>query len=182
MHQNVTRALAALMTTLSLTAVVGCSDGESEVMPKLPKRICWGVFTAGEIAPLMPTGKKAEMSSDPFLLNEEMDSATCNLYIDGRHGMLVNAKLLDYEGQVDWAPWDKANPQPIDVGARGLTWGTGAGTHIVCDASKSPADPGKYIELRLSTDRSPDEKRLRAALPGLLQRMVDFAEHELNCS
>jgi hypothetical protein len=181
MHQNGTRALAALTSALLLTAT-GCSAGESEAVPELPKRICWGVFTAGDIAPLMPTGKKAETFSDPFLLNEERDYATCRLDIDGRHGMVINAKLRDFRDQVDWSSWDVAKPKPINVGERGIIWSGGAGTHIVCEPSKSPSEPGKYIQLYVSTDRSPDKEKLRAALPGLLQRMVDFTKRELNCT
>jgi hypothetical protein len=165
-----------------LLTMAGCSSGEREAVPELPERICWGVFTAGDISPLMPTGEKAGMFSDAFLLEEGLDSATCRLNIDGRSGMLVDATRLDFEHQVDWSPWDPANPQPIDVGERGLIWSSGAGTHVVCDPSKSPSDPGKYIEVHISTDRSPDKEKLRAALPGLLQRMVDFTKRELNCT
>ncbi|MEV4682076.1 hypothetical protein [Streptomyces kurssanovii] len=180
MHRNSTRA-AALISALVLTAAA-CSDGDSAAVPELPERICWGVFTAGDITPLMPTGKKAAMFSDPFIFDDDRtDSATCNVDIDGRNGMGVRATRLDFERQVDWSSWDVAKPKPIGVGERGIIWSSGAGTHIVCEPSKSPSDPGKYVQLYVSTDRSPDKEELRAALPGLLQKMVTFTQRELNC-
>lgn len=169
------------MSALLLT-VAACSDGESAAVPELPERICWGVFTADDIEPLMPTGKKAEMFSDPFVFDDEgTDSVTCNLDIDGRNGMGVDATRLDFEHQVDWSSWDAAEPKPIDVGQKGIIWSSGAGTHIACEPSTSTSDPGKYIQLYVSTDRSPDRKKLRAALPGLLQQLVTFTKRELNC-
>ncbi|MEU9996824.1 hypothetical protein [Streptomyces sp. NPDC050848] len=170
-----------MTSTLLLAAMAGCSDGESRSVPKLPERLCWGVFADDEITPLMRTGTKAKVWDEPFALAEGLDSVTCILYIDGVERMLVDATRYDFEGEVDWSPWDKARPQPIDVGERGIIWPNGAGTHIVCEASKSPSEPGKYIEMHLSVDGSPDEKKLRAALPGLLQQFVTFAKRELNC-
>jgi hypothetical protein len=170
------------MSALLLTAAA-CSDGESAAVPELPERICWGVFTADEIAPLMPTGKEAKMYSSPFVFdNDRTDSASCNLDIDGRNGMGIDATRLDFEHQVDWSSWDVAKPKPLNVGEKGIIWSNGAGTHVVCEPSKSSSEPGNYIQLYVSTDRSPDKEKLRAALPGLLQRMVDFTKRELNCT
>ncbi|MEV4682075.1 hypothetical protein [Streptomyces kurssanovii] len=181
MPQIGTRELAALISALLFAAMTGCSNSEPEAVPELPERICWGVFTENEIAPLMPVGKKAEMHADAFVFDEDRrDSATCSLYIDGRHGMLVNAVILDFEDEVDWSSWDVAKPQPIDVGKKGLIWRGGAGTHLACEEPKSP-EPGKYIQMHISTDRSPDKEKLQAALPGLLRQLVTFAKRELNC-
>ncbi|MGW2018990.1 hypothetical protein [Streptomyces sp. NPDC001927] len=176
------RALAALTSTLLLAVAVGCSNGETKTVPKLPERLCWGVFAGAEIAPLMPTGTKATMSDGPFVFDEDrLSSVTCNLYIDGAESLSARATSYKFEDQVDWSPWDRTKPQPIDVGEKGIIWPSGAGTHIVCDPSKSPSDPGRYIQMSVDVDRSPDEKKLRAALPGLLQQLVTFAKRELNC-
>jgi hypothetical protein len=170
-----------LASAILVVFLTGCSTSETKGIPELPTRICWNVFASKDVTPLLPTGDKATLSARPFVLAEELDSVTCSLDIDGATKFMAYATLRDFEDQIDWAPMDEAKPAPMNVGRKGIIWYDGAASYIVCEPSQSPSRPGKYVDLTISTDGSPDEEKLRKALPALMRQFVAFTQKELNC-
>ncbi|MEL5960049.1 hypothetical protein AADR41_35730 [Streptomyces sp. CLV115] len=160
--------------------LVGCSDGEREAVPELPKRICWNAFASSDVSPILPTGEKATLSAWPFVLTEDYDSVNCVLYIDGNTKFSASVSLEAFEG-VDWSSFNKANPKPIDVGEKGILWGAGAAAYFICEPSEGPNSPGKYIDLQISTHSVPDKSKLPSVLPKLLRQLVAFVQRELKC-
>jgi hypothetical protein len=160
----------------------GCSAGETKAVPELPKRICWDVFASKDLIPFLPNGEKATLSSRTFTLVEELDSTTCSLDIDGRTQFQASARFENFERGIDWSSYEKANPDQIDVGEKGIIWYNGAASYIACEPSKTHSTPGKYIDLHLSTFDPPDNEQPRKALPALLKQFVAFAQRELNCT
>ncbi|WP_385622637.1 hypothetical protein PXH67_29575 [Streptomyces sp. P8-A8] len=161
--------------------LAGCSDGERKAVPELPKRICWDAFASSDVLPVLPTGDKAAVYHRPFVLVDDLDSVTCTLAIDGAPSFLAIATLQGFEDQIDWTPMDRANPQPINVGKKGIIWDSGAAAYFICEPSKGPNSPGKYIDLSINTDGVPNEAKLPSVLPALMKQFVAFAQRELKC-
>ncbi|MEU2127521.1 hypothetical protein [Streptomyces sp. NPDC018352] len=172
-------AVASVFVVLA-GLLAGCSSEERKAVPKLPERICWGAFASSDVSPVLPTGERATFSSWPFVLTEDHDSVSCILYIDGNTKFSASVSLEAFEG-VDWSSWEKANPKPIDVGEKGIFWGTGASAYFTCEPSKGPNSPGKYIDLYVSAGDAPDESKLPKVLPKLLRQFVAFVQRELKC-
>ncbi|WP_329041466.1 hypothetical protein OHT61_25735 [Streptomyces sp. NBC_00178] len=179
--------MAASMPAILIASLAGCSE-KAEAVPELPARICWGAFAAKEVSPLLPSGQKATFGAaamHPFALPESADLASCTLDIDGTTKFQASATRLDYEKDIDWSPWEKADPEPLAIGEKGILWYDGAASYIVCEPSVASSSPGRYIDLHLSTFRSQgdreQEKRARRVLPVLLKQFVAFAEKELKC-
>nr|PPQ57796.1 hypothetical protein C5F59_14710 [Streptomyces sp. QL37] len=161
--------------------LAGCS-GEPEAVPELPDRLCWDVFAAEDVAPLLPTGDKAALRTRAFVLGKNLDMPTCNVDIDDRPSFQAMAIRRSYEKWIDWKSIVGSDPDSVDVGKKGLVWGNGAAAYIVCQPSKGPAAPGSYIELRLTTFRSEnDEQEVRSVLPTLLKNFAAFTQRELKC-
>ncbi|MFC9731441.1 hypothetical protein ACFWGM_08780 [Streptomyces roseolus] len=182
-----TRAAAAV-STAAVTAglLVSCAASEEKAVPKLPERICWGggAFAGSDVAPLLPPGDKAEFtprSGAFFALTKELDSATCNLYIDGNTKFQAIATRRNFAESIDWSSWDSADPKPLDLGDKGIIYDTGAHAYFTCEPAKNPNSPGKYIELRIHADDAPDKSKLQAALPALMKEFMAFAQRELKC-
>ncbi|MFF9567864.1 hypothetical protein [Streptomyces sp. NPDC014685] len=161
-------------------SLVGCSSEEKKAVPEMPKRICWEAFASSDVSPVLPTGDRVNISGWPFVLTEDYDSVSCTVYIDGNGKFLANVDLQGFEG-VDWSNLDKANPKPIDVGEKGIFWGTGASAYFTCEPSKGPNSPGKYLDLYVSADDAPDKSKLPTVLPKLLRQLVEFVRRELKC-
>ncbi|MEV5203366.1 hypothetical protein [Streptomyces sp. NPDC053720] len=174
---------AAVVSTFVILAglLVGCSGSEEKAVPELPKRICWNAFASSDVLPVLPTGDKASVHHRPFVLAEDLDSVTCSLDIDGAPMFAADAALRGFEGQVDWSSMDKANPQPIDVGKKGIIWDSGAASYFICEPSKGPNSPGRYIDLRITVGSAPDKAKLPSVLPALMKQFVAFAQRELKC-
>ncbi|MGW2182407.1 hypothetical protein ACWCXX_30835 [Streptomyces sp. NPDC001732] len=181
MRRFVNSVATASIFAILAGLLVGCSSEEKKAVPELPKRICWGAFASSDVSPILPTGKKATLSHRPFVFAGNYDSVTCSLDIDGATKFLANAALRGFEDQIDWNSVDKANPQPIDVGKKGIIWYDGAAAYFVCEPSKGPNSPGKYIDLFISTDSVPDKGKLPSVLPALLKQFMAFAQRELKC-
>ncbi|MFK4596085.1 hypothetical protein [Streptomyces pristinaespiralis] len=181
MRRSRRMTLAFLSPAILVASLTSCADSEKKSVPELPSRICWNVFASKDVTPLLPTGDKAMLRARPFVLAEELDSVTCSLDIDGATKFTAYATLRDFEDQIDWAPIDEAKPAPINVGRKGIIWYDGAASYIVCEPAQSPSRPGRYVDLTISTDGSPDEEVLQKSLPTLMKQFVTFAQRELNC-
>ncbi|MFB7100263.1 MULTISPECIES: hypothetical protein [Streptomyces] len=180
------RTAAAVSTAVVAAGLLaGCAETEQKAVPTLPERICWGgAFAGGDVAPLLPPGDQAEFSrlaGRPFVLTEDIDSQTCTLYIDGRTRFQAVADFQEFEDAVDWSSWDSADPEPLDVGDKGIVWDTGAASYFTCEPAKNPKSPGQYIELRISLSDPPDTSKLQAALPELMKDFMTFAQSKLQC-
>ncbi|MFF4245819.1 hypothetical protein ACFYY2_15270 [Streptomyces sp. NPDC001822] len=180
-------ATATSASALLIASLTGCSE-TTEAVPELPARICWDAFAAQGVSPLLPAGKKATFGAAamrPFALQEDGDLASCTLDIDGVTKFQASATRLGHETDIDWSPWEKADPEPLDIGEKGILWHNGAASYIVCEPSAGPSSPGRYIDLHLSTYRSQgdheQEKQARRILPALLKQFTAFAEKELKC-
>ncbi|MFE7614178.1 hypothetical protein [Streptomyces sp. NPDC057496] len=174
-------SFAAASVFLILTgSLVGCSSEERKSVPKMPKRICWDALASGDVSPILPTGERVNLSAWPFVLTEDYRSVNCFVYIDGNSKFSASVNLEGFEG-VDWSNLDKANPKPIDVGEKGIFWGTGASAYFTCEPSKGPNSPGKYIDLSVRAGDAPDESKLPTILPKLLRQLVEFVRRELKC-
>jgi hypothetical protein len=176
------RTIAATSLAVATIAALGsCSKKDTEAVPELPTRICWDVFTAEDVTRLLPPGKKVTLSSDRFELPESLDSSTCSLDIDGTPRFQASAKYLNFESLIDWSSYEAANPEPVNIGKKGIIWYSGASTYVVCEPSKSPSTPGRYIELQLSTFNSQKDKKPRSVVLKLLKQFAAFAQNELKC-
>ncbi|MFJ8074662.1 hypothetical protein ACIQ7Q_12195 [Streptomyces sp. NPDC096176] len=177
------RDIAATAATfiVLIPVMTGCSGGEDKAIPSIPARICWDVFASRDLTHFLPTGEKATVSSRPFVLVEDLDSTTCSLDIDGRTQFQATAKYEDFERGIDWTSYEKADPDPMDAGEKGIIWYNGAASYIICEPSKTPSTPGKYIDLRLNTFAPPEDEKPRKALPAMMRQFVAFAQRKLNC-
>ncbi len=178
----------AVASTAAVAAglLAGCAAGEEKAAPQLPERVCWGggAFAGSDVAPLLPPGDTVEFSpdsGDPFALTKELDSATCTLYIDGNTKFQAVATRRNFAESIDWSSWDSAHPKPLDVGEKGIIWDTGAAASFTCEPAKDANTPGKYIELRITANDTPDPAALQAALPQLMKEFQDFAQARLQC-
>ncbi|MGW4160579.1 hypothetical protein [Streptomyces sp. NPDC004788] len=174
-----TSAAAAASTVVILTGLLtSCSKGE---VPDLPEHVCWGAFAGSDVSPALPPGDKATWDHRPFLLTADHDGTTCRVYVDGNRSFQATAYFKKFEGSINWAPWDRKKPKPLNVGDKGIIWDTGATAYFTCEPSKNPNTPGKYIELLITTHNSPDESKVQSVLPPLMKQFVTFAQRELKC-
>jgi hypothetical protein len=162
-------------------SLTSCSKGEERTAPELPKRICWNVFASEDVNPLLPAGEEVTIDVDPFILNEPSDEPICSLYIDGNTQFQAFARYQDFEQGIDWSSFNVADPEPINVGKKGIIWDDGAAAYIACSPSKTPSTPGKYIDLHIYSFGKPGDPSERKTLPALLKHFVEFTKRELNC-
>ncbi|MEE1737672.1 hypothetical protein PUR49_14355 [Streptomyces sp. BE147] len=178
-------AAAATTTVIAATALTSCSSGEKSSVPELPKNICWGALGSQDVAPLLPTGKKALELTKPTALPKPMppgSSTLCTISIDGLPSFQVLAWNRSYEKWVKWDSIAGKNPDTIDVGEKGLIWPNGAATYFVCEPPKDASGRGSFIEFRLTTFSTENpEKEIRRILPELLRTLVTFAGPKLGC-
>ncbi|XIE79666.1 hypothetical protein AB6O49_20015 [Streptomyces sp. SBR177] len=161
--------------------LVGCSGGEEKAVPKMAERLCWGVFASSDVSPILPPGDKVTWGIDPFVLNDDIDTVTCTLYIDGNIKFQATAYLKGFERSIDWSSMDPGNPKPIDAGKKGIIWTWGVNSYFVCEPSKDEHSPGKYIDMRITAIDSPQKEKLPTVLPPLMRQFVAFAQRELKC-
>ncbi|MEV5682388.1 hypothetical protein AB0L68_04230 [Streptomyces sp. NPDC052164] len=181
--RKIAKAMAATTASVILaTGTAGCSEGESKSVPELPKQFCWGAFTAKEVSPLLPNGDKATLRMDPFYFSERVRQTSCRLYIDGNQGFDAVARLEDTKDLIEWSSWDPADPDPINVGEKGIVRDNGAATYFACKpTANSGPSLGKYLELRIEVRASPDKDE-RQTMPKLLEKFMTFAQKELKCT
>lgn len=181
-----TRTAAAVSTAVVTAGLLaGCATGEEKAVPKLPERICWnGAFASSDVSPLLPPGDEAKFSrlaGRHFVLTKELDSAICTLYIDGNTKFQASATRRNFEESIEWSSWDRTNPKPLDLGEKGIIWGTGAASYFICEPAKNRNTPGRYIELMITANYAPDKSKLQAALPALMKEFMAYAQRELKC-
>ncbi|MFE3145079.1 hypothetical protein ACFXJ6_00140 [Streptomyces sp. NPDC059218] len=181
MRRFVSAAAAVSIFVILAGLPTGCSGSKEKAVPELPKRICWNVFASSDVSPVLPVGDKADVYHRPFVLVDDLDSVTCTLAIDGAPGFLAYATLQGFEDQIDWTSMDKAKPQSINVGKKGIIWDSGAAAYFICEPSRGPNSPGKYIDLRITAGSAPDKAKLPSVLPPLMKQFVAFAQRELKC-
>ncbi|MEU3072311.1 hypothetical protein [Streptomyces laurentii] len=133
------------------------------------------------MASFLPGGDKAGVRARPFALAESMDDVTCSVDVDGVDRFTANATYQNFEDLIEWGSWAGPDSRPIDVGKKGIVWPGGAGTYFVCEPSKSPSGPGKYIRIYINTSKPPEKKEVQDSLPKLLQEFLTFTERELKC-
>ncbi|WP_405663063.1 hypothetical protein OG379_15345 [Streptomyces sp. NBC_01166] len=181
-----TKALAVASVSASLVALLaGCSE-EAQAVPDLPERMCWDVFTSEEVSPLLPSGKEAKFIADSHHAFYPDSSSLCSLQIDGAVRFQAGGHRFDFESDIDWTSWEKLEPESIDVGKEGILWYSGAASYIVCEPSKGPNSPGRYIELSLHAYDRPSKgaqaTKNRRIFRTLLEQFVVFAQKELKCA
>ncbi|MET8503311.1 hypothetical protein ABZV60_01505 [Streptomyces sp. NPDC004787] len=174
-------ALRASTFAVLAGLLVGCSGGKEKAVPKMAERLCWGVFASSDVSPILPPGDKVTWGIDPFVLNDDIDTVICTLYIDGNIKFQATANLKGFERSIDWSSMDPGNPKPIDVGKKGIIWTRGVNSYFVCEPSKDEHSPGKYIDLSITVFGSPHRDKLPTVLPPLMRQFVAFAQRELKC-
>ncbi|MEU9359906.1 hypothetical protein AB0D35_17595 [Streptomyces sp. NPDC048301] len=179
------KALAVASVWASLVALLaGCSE-ETRAVPDLPERMCWDVFSSEDVSPLLPSGKEAKFIADSHHAFYPDSSSLCSLQIDGAVRFQAEGRRLDFESDVDWTSWEKSDPESIDVGKKGIIWYSGAASYIVCEPSKGPDTPGRYIELSIYAYDQPSKgaevAKNRRILRSLIEQFVAFAQKELKC-
>ncbi|WP_405811986.1 hypothetical protein OG524_29490 [Streptomyces sp. NBC_01520] len=173
---------AAVAPVLLVAALTSCSNDETKAAPEIPERICWGAFAGDDVTPLLGTGDEATLRTDPaFELPKDRDKVSCSLSIDGNPGFSASADLWDYEKNIDWTTYEQEGTSRLDVGDKGRIWPSGSATYFECESPKSPSGPGRYVALSLFVHDSPDQKKVRRALPKLLKQFMTFAQRELDC-
>ncbi|MEU2504668.1 hypothetical protein ABZ621_08135 [Streptomyces sp. NPDC007863] len=173
--------MAVVAGVVTPVLLAGCSEGKPKAVPELPARVCWGAFSGSEVTPFLPAGEKVSVSDGDFRLEESLDSETCSVDVDGITRFMAHATFREFEDEIEWSSWDSHHPRPLDVGKGGIIWDGGAATHVVCEASASPSDPGKYIALYVDTLGEVDTEKTQSAVPGLLEKFMTFAQRELKC-
>ncbi|WP_158708688.1 hypothetical protein [Streptomyces bikiniensis] len=174
-------ARAVVLSVVAPVLLAGCTKEGPKAVPELPPRVCWGAFSGSEVAPFLPAGEKVTVSDGDFELNENMDSETCSVDVDGITRFMVNATVWEFERSIEWSSWDQRSPRPLDVGKGGIIWDVGAATHFVCEPSKSLSDPGKYIALYIETFGKVESEKAQSAVPELLKEFMAYAQRELKC-
>ncbi|MEE1791901.1 hypothetical protein PUR28_14160 [Streptomyces sp. BE308] len=185
MHKIAKVVAATTASVILATVTAGCSEGETKSVPELPNQICWGALDSQDVAPLLPTGKKALELTKPTNFPQPMppgSTALCTIRIDGLPSFQVLGWQRSYEKWVKWDSVAGKNPDRIDVGKKGLIWHNGAATYFVCVPPKAPSGRGSFIEFRLTTFSTENPKKeILRILPELLRKLVAFAGPKLGC-
>ncbi|MFF5500400.1 hypothetical protein [Streptomyces roseolus] len=173
------RSAAAAVALAGL--LVGCSPGAPKAAPELPERICWGAFSGPEVNRILAPSEKVSHSARPFVLTEEGDHASCQVYADRATSFMAGVELLASEDEAEREMWRFPDALPLDVGTGGSIRPGGAATYVACDPAASFGRSGTYIALEIDFSIVPDEAKAQDALPGLLKGFLAFTERELRC-
>ncbi|MEU2545062.1 hypothetical protein ABZ618_06410 [Streptomyces roseolus] len=162
--------------------LVGCAQGEPEAAPELPERICWGAFSGPEVNRLLAPAEKVSHRARSFVLAEEGDGTSCEVYADRATSFMARAELLGSEDEAEREMWGFPDALPLDVGAGGSLRPGGAATYVACEPAASFGRSGRYVALEIDFTGVPDEAKAQNALPGLLKEFLAFTERELQCT
>ncbi|MFG2148629.1 hypothetical protein ACGFRG_31205 [Streptomyces sp. NPDC048696] len=171
----------------------GCSGKEGKSVPSLPENICWGAFDSSSVAPLLPTGRQAQvvMSEEPgfdIFKYRYQANASCDVKVDGKSGFYAFARRQIRGKGADWN-YGGFSTIRIPIGDEGFIWKSTAASVFRCERPDLPtgwdAAVGRLernVVLRLVAATAPDNGQTRAALTALMRRYVDFAKRELKCA
>ncbi|MFD6245276.1 hypothetical protein [Streptomyces roseolus] len=162
--------------------LVGCSAGEPKAAPELPERICWGAFSGPEVNRLLAPAEKVDHRARPFVLTDEGDGTSCQIYADRATSFMARAELLASEDEAEREMWGFPDALPLDVGTGGSLRNGGAATYVACEPAASFGRSGRYVALEIDFTAVPDEAKAQAALPELLKDFLAFTQRELGCA
>ncbi|MBT2542505.1 hypothetical protein J7E99_17720 [Streptomyces sp. ISL-44] len=170
--------LAAVLSAAALL-LSGCAEEKKpSAASQLPQSTCFGAFTPADLAPLLGNADEVKVDSPVDLrLTPERRGATCNIYVDGKSGVLATAERQPL-GQGFFWPLEKVNPEPIPSVENGKVWDTGAAAGIACKGAKDS------FELELWLSGSIDGKKAgesRALLTELMKQYADYAKQQTQC-
>ncbi len=176
-----TRALLPLAAAPAVAALLlsGCAEEKKpSAASQLPQTTCFGAFTPSDLAPLLGNADEVKVDSPLDLrLTPDRQGVTCNIYVDGKSGVLAWAKRHPLGQGFLW-PLEKVNTEPIPSVENGKVWDTGAAAGISCKGSKDS------FELELWLSGSVDGKKARESrqvLAELMQKYVDYAKQQTQC-
>ncbi|MFE0657516.1 hypothetical protein [Streptomyces sp. NPDC058876] len=145
---------------------------------RLPESTCFGAFTPSDLAPLLGRGDDVKVDSPADLaLNSQRRAATCNIYVDGKSGVLAWAKWQPVGQEFHW-PLDDLNAESIPAVENGKVWDTGAAAGISCQGSEEPFQLELWLSGSISGKKSTDT---RVLLTGLMQKYADYAKRQNQC-
>ncbi|MFD9105932.1 hypothetical protein ACFVZN_33290 [Streptomyces virginiae] len=173
-----TRHAAVVLSVAAALLLAGCADEPVPIASKLPESTCFGAFTRTDLAPLL--GNVGEVKADSpadLALNSQRRGATCNIYVDGKSGMLAWAKWQPLGQEFVW-PLDDLNAEPIPDVENGKVWDTGAAAGISCQGSEEPFQLELWLSGSISGAKAAEK---RALLTGLMQKYADHAKQQTGC-
>ncbi|MFJ8018099.1 hypothetical protein [Streptomyces sp. NPDC096339] len=174
---GISRALVGVLAGVVLLS--GCAEEKKpSAASRLPKSTCFGAFTPSDLAPLLGNADEVKVDSPADLkLTANRRGATCNVYVDGKSGVLATAERRPL-GQGFFWPLDDKSPEPIPGVENGKVWDTGAAAGISC---KGVTDS---FELELWLSGSVQGKKAgesRPVLTELMRKYVDYAKQQTLC-
>lgn len=178
---------ALILCVSAISGAAGCSSEDEALVPNLPERVCWGALSGKEVSRLLPNGDEATFDVEQdFHLNQNDDSTSCNLYIDGNTKLLATADLR--LGSIDWGTWEEVSHSSLAVGDKGIVWDDGAASYFECeklrpysDGQPEGGDMPVRVELVINFNSMPEAKNSRKVIAGLMREFVEFAREELRC-
>ncbi|WP_327414260.1 hypothetical protein [Streptomyces sp. NBC_01233] len=177
------RTRATLVVTVALAAGVallsGCAEEKKPLAAsKVRPETCFGAFTPSDLSPLLGRGDEVTVDSPYDLrLNAQRPGVTCNIYVDGKSGVLAWAERQPLGQGVFW-PLEKVDAEPIPTVENGKVWNTGAAALLSC---KGATDS---FELELWLSGSVDGKKpgeSRPVLVELMKKYADYAKQQTGC-
>ncbi|MFF3089439.1 hypothetical protein ACFVRB_31020 [Streptomyces nojiriensis] len=176
-----TRTALVLTATLAVAVALlsGCAEEEKpSAASKVRPQTCFGAFTPDELAPLLGTGDEVTVDSPYDLeLNAQRRGVTCNIYVDGKSGLLATATWQPLGRGFQPLP-ETANADAIPAVENGRVWDAGAVAGIVCKKA------GDSFELALGLSGSVDGEadETRRLLAELMKKYVDRAKQQNRCA
>ncbi|MER7827754.1 hypothetical protein ABTX85_34940 [Streptomyces sp. NPDC096097] len=169
-----TATLAVAVTLLS-----GCAEEEKpSAASKVRPETCFGAFTPDELAPLLGTGDEVTVDSPYDVeLNAQRRGVTCNIYVDGKSGVLADATWQPLGRGFQPLP-ETANAESIPAVENGKVWNAGAVAGITCKRAEGSFEMA--LGLSGTVDGKPDETR--RLLAELMKKYVDRAKQQNRCT
>ncbi|MEU4348766.1 hypothetical protein [Streptomyces sp. NPDC023838] len=181
------------MSMAALLVLSSCSGKEKESVPSLPGSLCWGEFTGSTVAPLLPTGKQAQvlMPDGPtfdVFRSRYRPSVACKVLVDGKEGFRAFAQRRSRGKGDDWASRGNSATR-IAIGDEGFIWKTGVTSVILCERPDLPRGQDsaldkseRYVVLEINANKAPDNRKTRDVLASLMKQYVQFADRGLKCA
>ncbi|WP_030717822.1 hypothetical protein [Streptomyces sp. NRRL F-2580] len=176
-----TRTALVLTATLAVAVVLlpGCATEEKpSAATKVRPETCFGIFTPDELAPLLGAGDEVTVDSPHDLeLNAQRRGATCNIYVDGKSGLLATATWQPLGRGFQPLP-ETANADAIPAVENGKVWDAGAVAGISC----TTAEDSFELALGLSGTVDGKAEETRRLLAELMKKYVDRAKRQNHCA